>query len=200
MSRDLAETRGFFAARADGWDAKFPDDGPAYAHAVEELDPPVGAIVLDAGCGTGRAVPPLQAAVGPSGRVIALDATPEMLAAGRRAGQLDGAGVTVADALRVPLRDGSVRAVFAAGLLPHLEDPVAGLRELARVCTGRLAVFHPVGRVALAARHGSVPSEDDPLWPAKLERLLRAAGWRLLSCDDGDDRYLALAVRSRVAT
>ena len=195
MSRALAETRRFFAARADGWDAKFPDDGPAYARAVEDLDPPAGATVVDAGCGTGRAVPHLRAAVGPRGRVVALDATPEMLAAGRRAGQLDGADVAVADALRMPLRDGSVRAVFAAGLLPHLDDPEAGLREMARVCTDRLAVFHPVGRVALAARHGSVPHDDDVLSPARLEGLLHATGWRLLRCDDAEERYLALAVR-----
>ena len=197
MWRPLEETRRFFAARAEGWDAKFADDGPRYARAVAELAPRPGATVLDAGCGTGRAVPHLRAAVGSAGRVVALDVTPEMLDAGRRAGQLAGADVLIADALRMPIRDAGAGAVWAAGLLPHLDDPSAGLRELARVCApgGRLAVFHPVGRAALAARHGHPARADDPLAPSRLAALLAASGWTLERCDDGADRYLALAVR-----
>lgn len=47
-------------------------------------------------------------------------------------------------------------ATPAAGLLPHLSDPDLGLTELARVTVpdGRLVLFHPSGRAALAARHG----------------------------------------------
>jgi ubiquinone/menaquinone biosynthesis C-methylase UbiE len=46
--------------------------------------------------------------------------------------------------------DGSFDAVFAAGLVPNLAEPVAGLAELARVCRGGglVALFHPIGRVA----------------------------------------------------
>ena len=39
-----------------------------------------GEVVLDAGCGTGWAIPHLARAVGPSGRVMAFDPSPEMLA------------------------------------------------------------------------------------------------------------------------
>ncbi|MGF1432535.1 SAM-dependent methyltransferase, partial [Kitasatospora sp. LaBMicrA B282] len=60
---ELARTRDFFAARAAGWEERFPDDGPRYAAAVAELAPPPGGAVLDAGCGTGRALPALRAAV-----------------------------------------------------------------------------------------------------------------------------------------
>ena len=37
---------------------------PAYAAAVAQADLPRGGTVLDAGCGTGRALPGLRAAVG----------------------------------------------------------------------------------------------------------------------------------------
>ncbi|MGW0586086.1 SAM-dependent methyltransferase, partial [Streptomyces sp. NPDC002920] len=41
MSDDRADdhtrVQEFFAARAADWDARFPDDGPAYAAAVAEL-------------------------------------------------------------------------------------------------------------------------------------------------------------------
>lgn len=195
---DPGAVRGFFADRAAGWDARFPDDGPAFRAAVAALDPAPGAAVLDAGCGTGRALEPLRAAVGPDGTVLGFDLTPAMIAQAAQAGR-GGAGLlAVADAARVPLRDAALDAVFAAGLLTHLPDPAAGLREFARVVRagGRLAVFHPVGRAALAARKGRVLSPDDVRAEPNLRPLLAACGWRLRSLVDAEDRYLAVAVRS----
>jgi SAM-dependent methyltransferase len=197
VGRDLAETRAFFAPRAAGWDDRFGDDGPAYQRAVAELHLPAGGVVLDVGCGTGRALPFLRSSVGRSGTVVGIDATPEMLEAGRGRGRSDDGCLIQGDARALPLVDGAADAVFAAGLLPHLTDPREGLRELARVCRadGALAVFHPVGRATLAARHGSVPSDDDVLSGARLPALLADTGWRLLTLDDAEDRYLAVAVR-----
>ncbi|MET7443496.1 SAM-dependent methyltransferase, partial [Streptomyces sp. NPDC005568] len=37
MSDDHTHVQEFFTARAADWDARFPDDGPAYAAAVAEL-------------------------------------------------------------------------------------------------------------------------------------------------------------------
>ena len=195
--RDFGATRAFFAARAEGWDARFGEDGPAFARAVTTLAPGLGATVLDLGCGTGRAAPHLGAAVGPSGRVVGVDVTPEMLAVAR-ARHGDAVALVLGDAGRLPLADASVDAVFAAGLLPRLADPAAGLRELARVVRseGRLAVFHPVGRAALAARHGHPVRPDDRLDPGVLPGVIAASGWTLETLDDGADRYLALARRA----
>jgi SAM-dependent methyltransferase len=194
-----ADEREFFAARAATWDERFPDDGPSYAAAVAELAPPVGGVAVDIGCGTGRALPYLRAAVGPRGTVIGLDLTPQMLAevAGRARIDAPG-GLVLADAARLPLAERSCDALFAAGLLHHLADPVAGLREFARVARpqARLVIFHPIGRVALAARHGSTPHPDDVRGEVALRRAGAAAGWRLERIDDGDARYLALAVRT----
>ncbi|MEU5915289.1 class I SAM-dependent methyltransferase [Streptomyces sp. NPDC004288] len=199
MSDDPTRVREFFGARAADWDRRFPDDGPAYAAAVGELGLRPGDAVLDAGCGTGRALPPLRAAVGPSGTVIGADLTPEMLDAAvgaGRAGETGGA-LLLTDIGRLPLRDGALDAVFGAGLVSHLAEPVEGLRELARVVRpgGRLALFHPIGRAALAARHGRQITPDDLRAEPRLRPLLAEAGWRLVSYADEDTRYLALAVR-----
>jgi SAM-dependent methyltransferase len=193
----LTETRAFFACRAATWDAKFGGDIPAYREAVGRAGIRQGGVVIDVGCGTGRALPPLREAVGPTGAVIALDLTPEMLDAARPASQEAGAAVVLADARALPLRDGCADAVFAAGLVNHLPDTEAGLRELARVIRagGKLVLFHPSGRAALAARHGNALSPDEPLAEGPLRRSTRASGWVLTAYDDGPHRFFALAER-----
>jgi SAM-dependent methyltransferase len=193
----LQATRAFFGPRAAGWDARFFNDAPQYARAVDDLRLRPGMCVLDLGCGTGRALPPLRAAVGPSGQVVGLDATYEMLAEARRHGRGALATLLLGDALRLPFPSACADAIFAGGLLPHLEEPERALAEMARVTrpSGKLAVFHPVGRVALAARHGGVPSNNDVVAPSRLAKLCRATGWELEWLDDAEERYFALATR-----
>ncbi len=193
---DPDATRAFFGPRAAGWDERFPDDGPAYAAAVEAIGVAAGATVLDVACGTARAVPILARAVGPGGTVVAVDLTPEMLEVAAAKGR--GGGLLRADARFLPLRDGAVDATLAAGLLPHVDDAEAVLAELARVTRpgGTVGLFHPLGRMALAARHGRVPEPDDVRSPAVISRLLRARGWEPELVDDGPERYLVVARRA----
>jgi SAM-dependent methyltransferase len=194
----LAESRAFFGIRAAGWDAKFGDDLPAYARAVEAAAPRPGDLALDVGCGTGRALPALAAAVGPHGRVIGLDLTPAMLWAARDAGRHEVADMVIADARRLPLPDAVAGVVFAAGLVHHLPNPGAGVAELARVTRpgGKLLIFHPSGRAALAARHGRTLGPGETLNQENLEPLLAAGGWKLSRYEDSEDHFLALAERS----
>ena len=193
----LSESRAFFGVRAAGWDAKFGDDLPAYAKAVEIAGLRAGDLALDVGCGTGRALPALAAAVGPAGRVIGLDLTPDMLTAARAAGRGGCGPLILADARRLPIAEAAVDLVFAAGLVQHLPDPGAGLSELARVTRpgGRLLLFHPSGRAALAARHGRTVRPDEPLNEGDLRPLLAAAGWELTRYEDPPDHFLVCANR-----
>ncbi|MGW1540709.1 class I SAM-dependent methyltransferase [Streptomyces sp. NPDC002309] len=198
MSDDRTHVQEFFTPRAAGWDSRFPDDGPAYAAAVGELGLREGDRVLDAGCGTGRALPPLRAAVGASGVVLGADLTPAMLRAAAHAGRDRDGTLLLTDVAALPLRSGSLDAVFAAGLIAHLPDPARNLRELARVVCpgGRLALFHPIGRAALAARQGRRITPADLRAEPNLRPLLAGSGWTMTSYVDRDDRFLALAVRA----
>jgi SAM-dependent methyltransferase len=194
---EIAATQRFFGPRAAGWEDRFPDDDPSYAQAVAELEPPLNGVALDVACGTGRALPWLRAAVGTTGTVVGLDVTVEMLREAIRHDRQAVAGLLLADAARLPLASQSIDAVFAAGLLPHLPDPVAGLRELARVCRpgGRLALFHPIGRAALARRRGHPLDPHDIRTELRIRGALAEAGWACLRVDDAEHRYLALAER-----
>ncbi|MEV0961674.1 methyltransferase domain-containing protein [Streptomyces sp. I6] len=197
MIVDHRHVQEFFGARAASWDTRFPDDEPAFAAGVAALAPRPGGVVLDAGCGTGRALPLLREAVGPHGTVLGADLTPEMLRAAVRAGRGRDAALLLADAARLPLRTASVDAVFVSGLMAHLPNPAADLRELARVvcAEGRLALVHPIGRAALAHRQGRRLTPGDLRAEPNLGPLLAASGWRLVSYVDEESLFLALALR-----
>ena len=191
------ETRAFFSARAASWDTKFGDDLPAYAAAIAQARIPQHGVVIDVGCGTGRALPALRQAVGPYGTVIAVDLTPEMLRHARTKGRTAHAALILADARHLPFASASADAVFAAGLVMHLPDTEAGLRQLARITRpgGLLILFHPSGRATLAARHGRTLEPDEPLAAGPLQRLTRNTGWHLTTYDDAVYRFLAIATR-----
>ncbi|MEV6700753.1 methyltransferase domain-containing protein [Streptomyces sp. NPDC051453] len=197
MSDDHTHVQEFFSARAAHWDTRFPDDGPRFEAAVAELGLRAGDRVLDAGCGTGRALPALRDAVGPSGAVLGVDLTPAMLEAAARAGRDRAGSLMLADVTRLPVRSQSLDAVFGSGLVAHLPRPQENLRELARVVRpgGLLALFHPIGRAALAARQGRELTPDDLRAEPNLRSLLAGSGWRMTSYVDEDARFLALAER-----
>ena len=190
-----AETRAFFGPRAEAWNERFKEDAAGFVIAVDELAITPGETVLDLGCGAGRALADLAAAVGTSGTVIGLDVTAEMLAAARR--ESSEAALVLALAEWLPLGDSTCDVILAAGLLSHLDDPLLGLVEIGRVARpgARLGIFHPVGRAALAHKHGHELRPDDPLDPANLEPMLAAAGWVPRHIDDSPNRYFALAIR-----
>ncbi|WP_328675167.1 methyltransferase domain-containing protein [Streptomyces sp. NBC_00343] len=190
-------TRAFFTRRAATWEERFADDGPRYAAAVERLELRPGQGVLDLGCGTGRALPALRAAVGDAGLVVGIDLTPAMLTAALRQGRDKDGSLLLADACRLPLPTGAVDAVFSAGLVNHVPDPATALREWARVTApgGTLLLFHPSGRAERAARHGRPLDPDDPLAEEQLRPALRTAGWDLSRYEDAPHHFLARASR-----
>lgn len=197
MADDHTHVQDFFSARAADWDARFPDDGPAFTAAVSALGLREGDAVLDAGCGTGRALPALRYAVGPRGTVLGADLTAAMLEAAARAGRDRGGLLIQADAARLPVRTQALDAVFAGGLIAHLPQPERNLAELARVVRpgGLLALFHPIGRAALAARHHRTLTDDDLRAEPNLAPVLARSGWRLHTYLDEEARFLALAER-----
>ncbi|WP_344534045.1 methyltransferase domain-containing protein [Streptomyces albiaxialis] len=112
-----------------------------------------GARVLDAGCGTGRAVGEMT---GAGARAEGVDTDPAMLALARE--RWPGARFHRGDALRLPYDDGTLDGYRADKLYHALPDPAAALAEARRVLAPGL------GRVCLLGHDWDalVIDADDP--------------------------------------
>ena len=94
-----------------------------------------GMDLLDVGCGPGTITVDLAARVAP-GRVLGIDVSDEPLAEARGLAERSGVDVTfgVGNVYALAEPDDSFDVVHAHQVLQHLTDPVAALREMARVC------------------------------------------------------------------
>ena len=164
-------SRAFFSASADRWDALRSDLYGARA----DLLPLFGLlesgwVVGDLGAGTGQ----LAAALAPFvARVMAVDRSPEMLAAAReRVAGLDNVELREGELEALPLEDGALDVAVASLVLHYVGEPERALVEAARVLApgGRLVVvdMRPHGREGYREAMGHV-------WPGFPEDRLR--GW-----------------------
>lgn len=104
-----------------------------------------GEAVLDLGCGAGFDAFIAADLVGPRGRVVGVDLSPEMLAVaetGRRAAGLGHVQFREASVEALPLADTSFDVALCNGLFSLVPDKPAALREILRVLRpgGRLQV------------------------------------------------------------
>jgi len=91
-----------------------------------------GQDLLDVGCGPGTITRDLARLVAP-GRVVGIDAAPDIVARARSEPNADNLSFEVADVYRLPFDDATFDVVHAHQVLQHLSDPVAALAEMHRV-------------------------------------------------------------------
>jgi SAM-dependent methyltransferase len=102
--------------------------------ALADLDLSGADSVLDVGCGTGELTAVLREEC--PGRVVGVDRDAALLA------HVPGP-VVRGDALSLPFPDNAVDVVVCQALLVNLPDPVAAVREFARVARERVAAIEP---------------------------------------------------------
>lgn len=151
---------------------------PQWVLVTDTLGLSVGETVLDVGCGAGHALPALRAAVGVTGRVVALDYSPRALALASSVVAEHGwnnvelrLGDASATFLETATYDAAV-ASFSLSTVPDLDAAVARL----------YAALRPGGRVFVGDMH---------FGPHPGTRLLRRL-YRGITGGNGDDVVAAL--------
>ena len=153
-----------YRAHAEGYDASAARTMALRRRAVDLLRLRPGDVVLDVACGTGLSLPLLREAVGPSGRVIGVEVSPEMIAQARDRVALSGwDNVRLIEA---GMEDAELGERFDAALFNYTHDVLQSPRALANI--RRFA--RPGARVSLAG------IKHPPAWlyPLRLWRLLKA--------------------------
>jgi SAM-dependent methyltransferase len=124
-----------------------------------------GMRVLDAGCGTGEALPWLLDEVGPSGSVIGLDLSTAHAQAARRYTSTH-IGVLLGDLLEAPVAAESVDFIWCVNTINHLRVPAHGVVQLS-------ALLRPAGRIALG--QSSFLPDMIFAWDSRLEQVTNEA-------------------------
>jgi ubiquinone/menaquinone biosynthesis C-methylase UbiE len=149
--------------------------------------------VLDLGCGTGVAARAIARRPGFAGRIIGIDLSASLVETAVRLASEEGLADRIefrsGDTRSLDLADGAFDAVVAHTLLSHVEDPLAVLREAARVArSGGMLGFFDGDYASFTFGHDD-PDQgraiDEALIKAivtsprvmrQMPRLLRAAG------------------------
>jgi len=139
-----------------------------------------GQTVLDLGSGAGLDAFVASQKVGPHGKVIGIDMTPEMVHKAQqyaREGRYKNVEFKVGQIEHVPLPDGSVDVIISNCVINHCPDKLASFKEALRV-------LRPGGRILISdlVLEGQLPATDSPgleVW----------AQWLTVAC--GKERYLS---------
>jgi SAM-dependent methyltransferase len=124
-----------------------------------------GMRILDAGCGTGDALPWLLDEVRPSGSVIGLDLSAAHAQAARRYTSTH-IEVLLGDLFDPPVAAESVDFIWCVNTINHLRDPAHGVAQLS-------ALLRPDGRIALG--QSSFLPDMIFAWDSRLERVTNEA-------------------------
>lgn len=171
---------------------------------VARLDPPAmigrlglhhGMHVADLGCGTGLFTVELAKAVGPTGRVFALDQSDEMLRVAGSRGLSPWVRVMHVDLHHdLPLPEGSLDCCFIAFVLHEITPPEHMIAQMHHVLRhgGKVAVLE----FRADAPEGSGPPKPRRIGAEKLTGMLAAQGFEASEVLWQSDReYLLVATR-----
>lgn len=99
--------------------------------AFAEFDLRVGDTVVDVGCGTGLSFPLIEEAIGPSGELVGIDQSPEMLAFARA--RVEDAGWTNVTFVEAPVEEADIPAAADALIFFRVHEVVRSTTALQHV-------------------------------------------------------------------
>ncbi|WP_449245881.1 methyltransferase domain-containing protein [Desulfarculus baarsii] len=199
MNREKAA---FFDAQVDApWAmaAYGPDEAPKIARLRQAAAIAPGMAVLEPGCGAGRLSQLLGQWVGPTGRVLAMDISPAMVAACQRRTQ----NLPQVTALHLALEQydgppGAFQRVVCHQVFPHFDDKPLALACLRRLLApgGSLLIVHFIDWATINDHHRKAGTvvEGDLMPPlAAMAPMIEAVGLRVDLFADDELGYLLRA-------
>jgi ubiquinone/menaquinone biosynthesis C-methylase UbiE len=166
-----------YRRRARVYDRELAILEPIRRLAISRLELRPGDVVLDVGCGTGLSLPMLRQGVGPKGRIVGIEQSPEMLEqARRRVARRRWSRVTL---MYSPVEDAGLRVRADAALFHFTHDILRRPEAIANV----LRHLKPGARVVASGLKWAAPWLLRPVnW------LVLPAALRSVSSLDGMDR------------
>lgn len=193
----------YFDNAAETWDEKFLT--PKLSSFLEKFVPQFGITsgqqILDVGTGTGVLVPYLSKAVGPEGKVIALDFSEKMVNQCKtKYSHLKNVIVKLGN-IEVVFSPQRFDAVICFGVFPHLANKQKALQNIHRMLNaeGKLVIAHALSREELKIHHkkesakmahATLPEEAD------MKKSLEKTGFINISIKDEPGQYLCLATKA----
>ena len=203
MSERYRDKGAFFDRLASEWaDKDFtPEEQPKLGRVLEACRLAPGMAVLEPGCGAGRLTRRLAEAVGPTGKVVAVDVSPQMAAVCRQANPGPPVEVHAGAVEDLALDAACLDRVVCFAVFPHLEDQGLALGCFARWLKpeGLLLIAHFLGSDELNDfhRHAADAVARDRLPPVpELEPMIARAGLAVDTAADEPGWFLVCARRT----
>jgi ubiquinone/menaquinone biosynthesis C-methylase UbiE len=169
-----------YREHAPGYDASARHTMPLRRRAIDKLGLRPGDRVLDVACGTGLSFSWLSAGVGPAGRVIGVELSPDMCVLARRRCLDEQLSNVVL--LEASMEEAAIDGPLDAILFNYTHDVLRSPAALARI----FSAARPGARVAVAGM--KLP----PWWLAPLNPIVRARARPYMTTFDGLDRPWSL--------
>jgi ubiquinone/menaquinone biosynthesis C-methylase UbiE len=131
-----------YRRHAAGYDASAARTEPLRRRTIAKLALRPGDAVLDVGCGTGLSFALIEDAIGPTGRLIGIEQSPEMVAVARA--RVAAGGWRNATLIEAPVEDAAIHGPVTAVLLNFVHDVLQSPAAL----EGIFAAVAPGARVA----------------------------------------------------
>jgi len=153
-----------YRRHAPGYDASAQRTMPLRRKVVSLLGLAAGEAVLDVACGTGLSLQLLRQAVGPAGRVVGVEVSPEMIGIARE--RVAAAGWDNVSLVEASMEEAQMQGPFEAVLFNYTHDVLQSPRALERI----FACVRPGARIAIAG------IKHPPAWlfPLRIYRLVKA--------------------------
>lgn len=195
MKAEQAVADFFDRCAREGWMTDFlPEEARRIPEFLAQWQIQPGEKVLEPGCGAGRLTPFLAEAVGPTGEVLGLDVSAEMVEKGRQRHLPEWVRLELASAYAIPAGPDYFDKVLCFCVFPHLEQREKALGEMGRVLKpgGEIWLNHFKDRAGLSRHHqlaGSAVFHHCLPGNGAMTRLFERCGFSVILLEDRETGY-----------